>query len=248
MTRLQLLAACSVVLAAIHMTPAHAQSTDWLTRCSLPLGSQNAPESGKYLFMTAGKASGPALARLDYSASASARAAVYPSAAKDLLNTYSSPSLNIGYYGSVGSAAPHAVKPTVGHVSFGVIGKDFKRISGSPVRVKLVIDGTAFGPFEPSESSLSSGMYNVWLDTAETDGDSKPPQLSAADFAKLAKAVDAMKAVETVLVQDGADIVRIAIPVPNLVTWRDGLAAWASKTKPGVGAATFCAAGGEIMN
>lgn len=246
MTVFRWLAACSVAFATISGSPALAQQQDWLTRCILELGSSSAPESGKYLMMTAGKASDPALARFDYKASVSARAATYPTAAKDLLNPYSSPSLSIGYYGTVGSAAPYGVKPTVGHVSFGVIGKDFKAISGAPVRLTLIIDGTTFGPYDPKPAS--SGMHNLWLDTANTDGDGNPPLLTPNEFARLAKAVDTMKAAEIAVIQDGAETVRISIPPPNFVAWRDALPAWASKTKPGVGAATYCPAGGEVAN
>ena len=115
-----------------------------------------------------------------------------------------------------------------------------------PITLKLIIDGTVFGPYQPRP--VSSGMYSVWLDTADTDGDSKPPLLSPADFAKLATAVTGMKTVEVSLVRDGADLVKAAIPLPQLNTWRDGLAAWAAKTSPGVGAATFCSAGGNVVN
>lgn len=241
----QLFAAC---LVAISSAPSYAQGDDWLTRCNMPLASSSAPESGKYLFMTRGKVSDPALARFDYSTSASARAAAYPTEAKDLLNPYSSPSISIGYYSAVGPGAAPVVKPEIGHVSFGSMGKDFKAIPGAPVSLKLVVDGVAFGPFPINPSSLSSGQYSVWLDTAETDGDSKPPILSPAEFAKLAKAVDAMKTADIVLVREGADIVRTSIPSPNFAAWRDGLATWAIKTKPGVGAATSCPGGGDVAN
>lgn len=240
------LATCSVAFVTISGPPALAQPQDWLTRCILQLGSSSAPESGKYLFMTDGKTSDPALARFDYSASASARAATYPTAAKDLLNPYSSPSLSIGYYWSLGSAAPHAVKPTVGHVSFGVIGRDFKAIAGAPVRLSLIIDGTTFGPYDPKPAS--SGMHNLWLDTADTDSDGNPPLLKPAEFASLAKAVETMKSAEIAVLQDGVETVRVAIPSPNFAAWRDALPAWASKTKPGVGTATYCPAGGEVVN
>lgn len=239
----QLFAAC---LVAITIAPAHAQGDDWLTRCNMPLGSSSAPESGKYLFMTRGKVSDPALARFDYSTSVSARAATYPTEAKDLLNPYSSPSISVGYYGAVGPGAAPVVKPEIGHVTFGSIGKDFKAIPGAPVSLKLVVDGVAFGPFPINPSSLSSGQYSVWLDTAETDGDSKPPILSPADFENLAKAIGAMKTADIVLVREGADIVRTSIPSPNFAAWRDGLAAWATRTRPGVGTATNCPAGGEV--
>jgi hypothetical protein len=111
--------------------------------------------------------------------------------------------------------------------------------------MKLTVDGTSFGPFEPAP--VSSGMYSVWLDTAETDGDGKPPRLGAADFGKLAKAIDTMKAVEIALVRDGEEIVRGAIETPQSAPWRDGLSAWAARMNPGIGAATFCP-GGDILN
>jgi len=69
--------------------------------------------------------------------------------------------------------------------------------------------------------------------------------LSPADFAELATAVTGMKVVEIASVHDGADLVKAAIPLPQLNTWRDGLAAWAAKASSGVGAATFCSAGGQ---
>lgn len=239
----------TIALGAGLIAPAaSAQPPGQLTRCRLELASASVPESGKYLFVTQGKVSDPAYALFDYTASTSARAAVYPTDARDLLNPYSSPSLSIGYFGAVGTVAPHAVKPAVGYVSFGSMGKDFKPIPGSPVRIKLIVDGAAFGPYETKPSSLSTGQYSVWLDTADSDGDGKPPILDPADFARLAKVVGAMKSAEIVLVQDGVDIVRTSIPFPQFATWRDGLAAWASKTKPGVGAATSCPGGGEISN
>ena len=107
--------------------------------------------------------------------------------------------------------------------------------------------GVAFGPYPVNPSSIKDGAYRVWLDTEATDGDSKPPLLKPAEFAKLAKAVDAMKTVEIALVQDGADIARAAIPSPKRLEWRDALAAWAAATKPGVTTMTSCK-GGDVVN
>lgn len=223
--------------------PAFAQAPDWLARCRLQLADDSKPESGKYLFQTRGKVDGAeARAQLDYGTGVSARAATYPTAAKDLLNPYSNLSLSISYF----TPGDGKSKPAVGSVSFRAVGKDFNAIPGAPIAMKLVIDGAPFGPFEPKP--VSSGMYSVWLDTAETDGDAKPPTLSPADFAKLAKAVDGMKSAELVLVGGGDDLVRATIPSPQFVAWRDGLAGWAAKTKGGVGEATSCSGGGEVLH
>jgi hypothetical protein len=224
-----------------YASPAFAEE-DWLARCRLPLADDSKPESGKYLFLTRGKVAGAnARAQLDYSTGVSARAAAYPTEARDLLNPYSNLSLSVTYV----TPGDGKGRPALGAVSIGAIGKDFNAIPGAPITLKVIIDGETFGPYEPKP--VSSGMYSVWLDTAETDGDGKPPRLSPAEFGKLAKAVDAMKTAEFVLVREGIDIVRGAIPAPQLSAWRDGLPAWAAKINPGVGAATYCP-GGEILN
>lgn len=233
----------STALVVTQALPALAQTPDWVARCRLVLIDDAKPESGKYFFQTRGKVDGAvARAELDYKTSISARAAIYPTDARDLLNPYSNLSLSIGYV-----APGHGKsKPAVGHVSMGAIGKDFSAIPGAPITMKLVIDDVAFGPFQPAP--VSSGMYSVWLDTADTDGDSKPPALSPADFDKLTKAVENMKSAELILVRDKTDLVRATIPSPQLAAWRDGLAAWAAKTNPGVGAATLCSGGGDVLN
>lgn len=239
---------CVSLAAALAMSqapPALAQQADWISRCRQVLVDDGKPESGRYMFMTRGKVDGAeARAEFNYNTSLSARAAVYPTDAKDLLNPYSSISLGITYF----TSSDGKTKPTIGTISFRAVGVDFKPIPGSPIKIKLVVDGAVFGPFETNPSALSSGMYSVWLDTAETDGDGKPPTLSSADFAKLAKAVDAMKSPEVVLVREGTDIVRTTLPLPSYVAWRDGLSAWATKTGPGVGEATSCRAGGEVLH
>ncbi len=238
-----LLALSSTALALSQALPALAQTPDWISRCRLELADDAKPESGKYLFMTRGQVAGaPGRAQLDYNCGVSARAAVYPADAKDLLNPYSSLTVSFSYF----SPGDGKTKPAVGAVSFRAVGKDFAAIPGAPVMMKLVIDGATFGPYQPNP--VSSGMYSVWLDTAETDGDGKPPTLNAVDFAKLAKAIDAMKAVEIVLVSGGADIVRASISAPNAAAWRDGLSAWAAKTSPGLGVGTSCPGGGEILH
>lgn len=237
------LALVLTALAFSQSLPALAQAPDWVARCRLELAGDSKPESGKYLFQTRGKVAGAtARAELDYNTSTSARAAAYPTEAKDLLNPYSNLSLSIGYV----MPGDGKSKPGVGAVSFGAIGKDFSAIPGAPITLKLVIDGVSFGPYEPKP--VSSGMYSVWLDTADTDGDGKPPRLGPAEFGKLAKAIDSMKSADLVLVRDGADLVRATLPSPNFVTWRDGLSAWAARTSPGVGAATYCSGGGEILH
>lgn len=112
----------------------------------------------------------------------------------------------------------------------------------------MVIDGAAFSPFAPMASSLKFGGYSVWLDTMETDGDSKPPILKPAAFAKLNSAVDAMKSAEIALVQQGVDIVRMTVPLEKRVEFRDGLGPWAKRLNPNVGASTYCAGLGFVVN
>lgn len=233
----------SLTTAVLALAPAASAQEDWLARCKMELADPARPESGAYFFLTRGKTAGAeARASMDYTSGLSARAAVYPTDAKDLLNPYSTLNLSLGYF------APADGKSTasVGRVSFGAIGKDFNAIPGPPVTLKLVIDGKAFGPYEPKP--VSSGMYSVWLDTASTDGDGKPPLLAPAEFSKLADAVKTMKTAEVALVRDGADIAKGTIPLPQLAAWRDGLSAWAAKTNPGVGAATSCSGGGQTLN
>ncbi len=232
-----------VALALSQSAPALAQPADWAPRCRLPLADYSKPENGSYFFQTRGKVAGAvARANLDYNSEVSARAAIYPTNAKDLLNPYSNVSASVGYVvPGDGKAAP-----TVGHISFRAIGKEFKAIPGGPLSIRVKVDQTVFGPFESPPQT--SGMYSVWLDTAETDGDSKPPVLSPADFARLATAIDAAKAVEVSLIRDGEAIVTAVIEMPQRTAWRDGLAAWAAKTMPGVaGAATNCSGGGEVL-
>jgi hypothetical protein len=229
-------------LAISSTSPARAQGSDWLARCRLQLAEDSKPESGKYLFQTRGKVAGAeARAQLDYSSDVSARAAVYPTEAKDLLNPYSNLSFSLSYF----MPGDGKGKASVGAVSYRAIGAGFAAIPGSSITMKLTVDGTSFGPFEPAP--VSSGMYSVWLDTAETDGDSKPPRLGAADFGKLAKAIDSMKSVEIALVREGVDIVRGTIQTPQSAAWRDGLSAWAARMNPGIGAATFCP-DGDVVN
>ncbi len=226
-----------------HSPSSFAQSPDWVPRCRLPLADSSKPENGNYFFQTRGKAAGAvARANFDYNSEVSARTAIYPTSAKDLLNPYSNVSVSIGY------VAPGDGKtaPTVGHISFRAIGKEFKAIPGGTISIRVKVDQTVFGPFESPPQT--SGMYSVWLDTAETDGDSKPPVLAPADFSRLAKAIDAAKTVDVALVRDGEAIVTAVIEVPQRNAWRDGLAAWAAKTMPGVsGAATNCSGGGEVL-
>ncbi|MDP3491792.1 MAG: hypothetical protein Q8R82_01665 [Hyphomonadaceae bacterium] len=239
---------CLALVAAVALSqapPALAQQADWITRCRLVLADDGKPESGRYMFLSQGKTAGAsARAEFNYNTSVSARAATYPTDAKDLLNPYSNVSLSVTYV----AASDGKTKPAVGAVSIRAIGKDFKPIPGAAITMKLIVDGASFGPFEINPGSLSSGMYSVWLDTADTDGDGKPPTLSPSDFAKLAKAVEAMKSPEIALVRDSVDTVRAALPLPNYVAWRDGLLAWTAKTSPGVGAATSCSGGGEVLH
>lgn len=236
-------ATTSVSLAEAQVPP------DWKVRCNRPLGGNNDTETGKYLFLTNGLAHGAqGRTEFDFSASGSRTAVVYPTAAKDLMNPFSSPSLGIGYFGLVGSAPPHPTTLKVGHVSMGAIARGFKPITGN-VMMKLVLDGKAFGPFPPKpESVASTGQYTVWLDTAESDGDSKPPLLRPADFAKLARAIQTVRQAEVVLVRDGTDIVRMPVAVTRMAAWRDALPAWAAQTRARVTDRTVCLAGDRTVN
>lgn len=218
--------------------PALAQPTAWLARCSLELADSAKPESGRYLFQTRGEGAGAeSRAEMDYTTSVSSRAALYPTDAKDLLNPYGNVSLTLGYV----TPGDGKGKVSIGQVSFRAIGRDFNAIPGAAISMKLVIDGAVFGPYDTG--TISTGTYSVWLDTAETDGDSKPPRLSPAEFAKLAKAIDAMKAVDVVFVREGKDIIKATLPFPQLTAWRDGLTAWAARTNPPAGGNPSCGSG-----
>ncbi len=234
---------CAAFAAGISAPVASAQQPDWLVRCRLELASSPKPETGNYFFQTVGKSeAAKSKATFDYNSGVSARAATYPGAAKDLLNPYGQVSIAIGYVAASDGKGP----VSIGHVSPNLIGKSFSPIPGSPITIKMTVGGATFGPYEPKP--VSSGMYSIWLDTEETDGDGKPPVLRPADFAKLAKAVDGAAAMDVALVQDGAEIVRATVPLTQLKPWRDGLASWAARTKSGVGAATSCHGGGDIVN
>lgn len=237
------LAPC-LMLALALAAPCFAQGPDWLTRCNRQLGGNNDPETGSYLFLTRGKtaATGQSRVEFDYTASGSAAGAVYTTPAKDLLNPYGGASLSVNAF----ALAEGKSAPAVGQVSFRVTARDFKPIPGSPVTMKLIVDGVSFGPYAPRDPS--SGMYSVWLDTADTDGDGRPPLLAPAEFAKVARAADVMKAAEVVLVQDGADIVRLPVRTTLRTAWRDGLLDWAKRTAPGVTEATFCSGSDRVVN
>lgn len=218
------------LMALVLAAPAYAQGSGWLARCNRQMGDDNAPENATYVYETRGKASKPARATADYNATASPAAAAYLTDAKDLMNPYVGPSVTVGYFLASDSKTP----PSVGQFSVRAMSKGFKPIPGGPVTMKIIIDGQTFGPYEPQDAS--GGSYAIWLDTADTDGDSKPPLLKPDDFARLAAAVDAMQAIQLVLVQDGIDIVRTNIPVPQRTVVRDNLAGWASDTSMLVGA------------
>lgn len=228
------MSAVCAVLALVLAMPAVAQQPDWLARCNKQLNSfSNDVETGSYVFFTRGQdAKAGMRVSYDYSSKGSGPSAIYPTAAKDLMNPYGGGSITIGYFMPVDGKAK---SPTIGQISFRAIGKDFKPIPGAPAEMKLVLDGKAFGPYKPKESAHSDGMYSVWLDTADTDGDGKPPTLKPADFTKLAKAVDAASTFEVVMVQNGADIVRLPVPVTKRIGWRDNLAVWATFTSPNAG-------------
>jgi hypothetical protein len=240
------LALTVIALALTTALPAFAEPQNWLTRCNRALNNgNNDPETGSYTFATRGQIAPDATSRanFDYTATGSPTAAVYPTAAKDLMNPYSGGSVSLGYFVPNDGKA----KPTVGQVSMSAIARNFKPIPGAPVKMKLVIDGVAFGPYEPRASANTDGMYSVWLDTADMDGDSKPPLLEPADFAKLANAVDTMTAAEIILVQDGTSIVQLPVPSKQRLAWRDGLAPWAAETARQV-AFNMCSGSDRVVN
>jgi len=250
MARALHLALLSLVCSLVQESPAAIAEPpqSWLTRCARDIGRSNDAETATYMFQSMGKAEGaPARAEMDYTAKGSGGQIVYLTDAKDLMNPYGGASLSIGYYGAVGAKAPFPVEPKVGHVSLSAIAKDFKPIAGT-VRLKLVIDGKVFGPYEPKSSSLDNGQYSVWLDTADTDGDSKPPILKPAQFAALAKAVDAIKAADVIIARDGIDIVRMPTPLQKFAELRAALPKWASETGPKVSAVAMCLAGDRSVN
>lgn len=240
----------SLLLAVTSIMPAQAQAqgAEWLTRCSRSIGGSNAPEQVSYGFSTLGKAeNAQGRASLTYTATSHGSATVYLTAAKDMLSQYSGATLSVGYLGLVDSAAPHASKSKVGSVSIMASGRNGKPLAGH-VTLKLVIDGKAFGPYEPKASSVESGLYSVWLDTAQTDGDSQPPVLSAKKFAELAKAVDAMKAARLIVLQDRAEVAYMDLPLTSFKTMRDGLPEWAAGTRARVKGNTWCLAGDQDVN
>jgi hypothetical protein len=249
MTGVRMIFAGVMLAASAAPLASAAGPTEWLVRCSHPLGGDNDPENGKYMFQTDGLAKGAqGRGAMDFTAQGSRTNVIYPTEAKDLMNPYGSASLSVGYYGPVGSAPPHAMAPVVGHVSMGAIARDFMPIPGD-VTMKLVIDGQAFGPYAPGADSVkSSGQYSVWLDTADYDGDSKPPRLKPAEFAALAKAVQTMKQAEVVLVRGGVDLVRMPVVVTKLAAWRDGLPKWAAETRARITDATICGPGDNTVN
>ncbi len=233
--------AITLTLAAL---PASAQTpAGWMARCNREVAPDGKPEAAHYIFETRGKTAGATgRATFDYAATSSGTAVTYPTELKGLMSPYSGPTFNVSYFASADGRTP----PAIGQVSLNMIAKDFKTIPGNPVAVKLLVDGATFGPYTPRESS---GMYSLWFDTADTDGDSKPPILKPAEFAKLATAVDAMNTIEILLVQDGKDIVRTPVATSTMRTWRDALPEWARNTARGVSdATTFCTGGDRVVN
>lgn len=220
----------------------------WLTRCSRELADARNPESADYGFSTRGKEEGAqGRADLDYTAQGGAQGTVYLTDYKDFMSKFTGASVGVTWYGDVDTRPPHGMKPAVGRVSMIASSRDSKPIPGK-VTMKLVIDGKTFGPYEPKASSASGGMYSVWLDTADTDGDSSPPVLSRKKFAVLAKAVDTMKAAQVIIVQDGKDVARMPVPLNQYAAWRDGLPSWAAQTRARVKGYTSCIYPDNVVN
>jgi hypothetical protein len=162
------------------------------------------------------------------------------------MNPYGGASVSIGYFiDGEGKGAP-----TVGQISMRASARDYKPIPGGPVEMKLVIDDKVFGPLPLQPSADSDGMYSVWLDTAETDGDSKPPILKPADFASLAMAGRCIQGPpKSSSLRAARGHREDAVNITKRVEWRDGLAPWAKETKPRMSATgTDCAGGDKIVN
>lgn len=245
MTHTRKLALLAFAFIATQAAPlASAQKPDaWLTRCNREVSPDGKPEAGHYIFQTRGKTPGSGgRATFDYAATSSGTAVAYLTDLKGLMNPYSGPTLNLGYFVSAAGKEP----PSIGQIGLNMIAKDFKAIPGNPIALKLLVDGAVFGPYTPKESS---GMYSLWFDTADTDGDNKPPVLQPTQFAKLAKAIDAMKSIEIFLVQDDKDVVRIPIATPTMRVWRDALPEWAWNTAKSISeTTTFCSGGDRVVN
>lgn len=228
---------------------ASADEVPWLARCSRELADQRDAENARYGFKTRGKEEGaPARAEMSFNATGYPTQTVYLTDFKEFMSRYSGASLGIAWYGDVANTPPHGMNATIGRVSVNTTSRDFKPIPGK-VAIKLLIDGKVFGPYEPKASSVSGGMYTVWLDTADTDGDSSPPVLKPKQFAELTKAVDRMKTAEVVIVQDGKDIARQPVPLTKYAAWRDGLPQWAAETRARFkGAMTVCRYDENMVN
>lgn len=221
-------------LTVVSAVPTVAEDAKWITRCSKEIGANNDPEKATMIFRTLGMEKGAqSQAAIDYSATSRGLATVYPTAAKDFMSQYSGATLGVGYVGLIDQDPPHAIKTEVGHVSIIASSREFKQLAGK-ITMKLVIDGKTFGPYEPKTTSISNGQYHVWLDTAQTDGDSAPPVLSPRKFAEIAKAVDKMKSAKVAIVQDGVEVAQMDIPLNSFGDFRGRLPQWASGTRWGM--------------
>ena len=75
-----------------------------------------------------------------------------------------------------------------------------------------------------------------------------PLVLKPAEFAALARAIDAMKLVEVVLVKEGIDIVRMPVSLKQFTPWRDALPKWGSETRQQVNAGSICLGSDKKVN
>jgi hypothetical protein len=208
-----------------------ADSAEWKTRCKRELGNRNDPETAKYFFRTPGMAEGAlGQAEMEYSVTGSRTAAIYPTAEKDFMSPWNGATFYISYDASFDADPPHEATLRVGQVNALVSTKDGKTLRG-PIKIKLVIDGKSFGPYKPKESGLSSGLYSIWFDTLETDGDNKPPVLDLVDFNKLAKATASMKTAEMVLLRGKTEIVRLPVAINKRDSWIRDFTGWASSAR-----------------
>jgi hypothetical protein len=215
-------AAIATALGLSQAPLALAQQADWITRCRLVLADDSKPESGRYMFLSLGKAAGAdARAEFNYNTGISAGGVTYPSEAKYLLNPYSNVSMSVTYV----AARDGKTKPAIGSISFRAIGLNFKPIS-APDR-QTGCRRRTLGRSKPTLPRSAPAC--IPLDTAGTDG-RKLPTLSLADFVKLATAVDEIR---DCLVRD-----RKTLRTPHSSAELHGLARRAAgrtaKTNPGL--------------
>ena len=211
------------------VAPSFAQGPGWLTRCNRQLGGSNDPETGNYLFETRGKAPADANARaiLDYTASGSANAAVYPTAAKNLMNPYAAPrSASAISRPRTASPLPPSAKSAFAPSARLQAHPGLARFDEARGRWRILRPLCAQGPILRHVFRLARhGRRRRRRQAAFAQ---------PAGFASSRSAVDAMKSAEVVLVQDGAEIAENACPAGVAIDMARRPASWARQTAKGV--------------